>query len=99
MVQAGKFCLGDASYFMVVHDANHVSIGESNDIYTNTVNSVSIYLPWNNTVAAALTRKLRHLSTYFAIYPLKSQHMGNNILYNVTLSEHQQSQSYNIQFG
>jgi hypothetical protein len=84
MVRARKFSLGDISDFMIVDDAIHMCNGKTYNVCSNLVTSASIYLPWNNTVATTITWNLKHLSQYFAIYPLKSEQMGNNILYNIT---------------
>ena len=98
MARAGKFCLGDISDYIVFDDAIHMSNGESCKVCTNPVNSASIYLPWNNTVAATVTWNLKHLSKYLAMYPLQSQHMGNNILYNISWSLCQEEQFDYLKF-
>jgi hypothetical protein len=84
MVRAKKFSLGKISDYRTVGDVVHFCDSENHHVCTNLVSSASIYLPWNNTVATTITWHLKHLSQYFAIYPLKSDQMNNNILFNVT---------------
>ncbi len=84
MVGANKFELGELSDYMIVEENSHLSHGNFWDVITNPVKSASIYLPFNPDVAALIIWNLKHLSKFFAIYPLSSESMGNNILYNIT---------------
>jgi hypothetical protein len=72
--------MGEMPEYRIVEDAQHIGEGKQYDVYTNPVSSASIYLPWNVTVAAAITWIHDKLSGYFSIYPLISEQMGNNIL-------------------
>jgi len=98
MVRSRKFSLGDISDFTIIDDAIHICKGKKYKVCTNLENSASIYLTWNNTVAATITWNLKLLSQYFAIFPLKSEQMGNNILYNITWSLCQEENIHNPKF-
>jgi len=84
MVRAKKYSLGNVTDYRTVPDVVHFCNGKAHNVCTNLVTSASIYLPWNNTVATTITWHLKQLSKYFAIYPLRSEQMSNNILFNVT---------------
>ena len=84
MVGAHKFELGELSDYMIIEVCSHLSRGNFWDVITNPVKSASIYIPFNASVAALIIWNLKHLSKFFAIYPLSSANMSNNILYNIT---------------
>ena len=84
MVGAHKFELGELSDYMIIDVCSHLCHGNFWDVITNPVKSASIYLPFNATVAALIIWNLKHLSKVFAMYPLSSANMSNNILYNIT---------------
>ncbi len=87
MVGAHKFELGELSDYMIIEVCSHLSRGNFWDVITNPVKSASIYIPFNASVAALIIWNLKHLSKFFAIYPLSSANMSNNILYNITAME------------
>ena len=61
-VKAGKLFMGEISEYILVKDVQNISMGKQYDVYTNTVSSTSIYLPWNVTVVAVITWKHDKLS-------------------------------------
>ena len=83
LVRAHKFMLGQISDYRVVEEFFHLFCGEKWDIITNTMNSSSICLPFNASVATVITWNLKTLSKFFAIYPLSIESMENNVLYSL----------------
>ncbi len=99
MVKSKKFEMGDISDYVVAKEFPHIHRGEVCEVVTNVVNSASIYLPFNSTVAAMTMWNLSTLSKYFTIFPLSLDSMGNNVLFNLTELERLERRIPSLSFG
>ena len=99
MVKSKKFEMGDISDYVVAKEFPHIHRGEVCEVVTNVVNSASIYLPFNSTVAAMTMWNLSTLSKYFAIFPLSLDSMGNNVLFNLIELERFERRTQSLPFG
>ena len=99
MVKSKKFEMGELSDYVVVKAFPHIHRGEICEVVKNVVNSASIYLPFNSTVAAMTMWNLSTLSKYFTIFPLSLDSMGNNVLFNLTELERLERRISSLPFG